>query len=101
MNNPLVIIAFILIGCFALWYFAGPKPVLQLVVSEAKILTQRGFNRSQLAEAEEFFAKEFPDRSIKISAFSARAYGGFKFQVKGDLDEGEIQQIRNFLVDIT
>ncbi len=58
------------------------------------------FAGARRAEIEEFFKREFPDRTtIKVSAVKT-PQNGTRFVIRGSIPAGDRQRIRNFLQTI-
>jgi hypothetical protein len=92
------LVAIILIGVFGgiCWSLIRPRAVFVIRLSRGAVRFQGAFPRSRYSEVEEFLKREFADQSpITVRGVKTQERG-LRIVVRGPIDQGDCQRIRNF-----
>ena len=79
------------------WHALNPKAEVKIVASGAGLVSQEGLSKKAEAELFEFFANDLRLTSRVVILGRRDAAGNMRFSMRGNLDAGSQQQIRNVL----
>lgn len=100
MNHPIVIVSLIAVVLGVVIYCLRSRPAVEMIVEKSEILRHSGWSKHEYLEAKEFFAKHFAETD-RIHILAYRQANRLQYSIRGDLDPGQVQQIRNFLVNLS
>lgn len=100
MNHPIVILLLIAVVLGVVLYWTRNRHAVEMIVEKSVIIRHSGWSKHEYLEAKEFFAKHFAETErIHIVAYGQAKR--LQFSIRGNLDPGQVQQIRNFLVNLS
>jgi hypothetical protein len=97
MSSPLIQIVVVAIVAYIVWRLMQPKYPIRIVMENRRVEHHEGLPKAQEGSVLAFLRNDLEcDARLVISA-ARRPNGGLLLDIKGPIEPGKRQQIRNFL----
>lgn len=92
--------AMLVAGCgWILWAAFGPRTICVIAVKSGHVQIRGPIAARRAAEITEFFAAHFPETGrLRVTVLAPSTAGRSRIRIRGDVNDGDKQAIRNFLL---